>query len=193
MRLSTTKPLRVLPLIAIAAGIIVTAVCSTISRADTAGYTKDIGDVRLGIFYPQSDAVRNVFTTTIPDIGLDYILTQDPGTSRTLLGADFIQRTSGASKMQIIPVTISQQYYHTLGGTSFTPYGELGVGAYFLSLNETSVPALTSTNSLTSLGGFVGGGVDLTSSVFIDARYNLIGTLKGQNPSGYQFSLGLRF
>ena len=187
---SSTRPLRLLPFIALAAGVLFSAICPTASRADS----QNVGDARVGVYYLGNTGIRNTFTSAIATAGLDYYLGEETHTSRSILGVDYIQRSSGSgTKLQIIPVTISQQYYHTIGGTDFTPYGEAGIGAYFVSLQEANSSNLTSTHSLTSLGGFIGGGIDLSNNVFLDLRYHLIGNLEGQNPSGYELTAGFRF
>jgi hypothetical protein len=188
----TTKPLRFLPLIALAAGMLTTALYSSASRADSPG-DKKVGDIRLGVYYSGSSGIRQTFTSTVASAGLDYIVGETVGISRSVIGVDYMQRGGGGSSLQIIPVTISEQYYHTLGGTGVTPYGEAGVGGYFVKINDQNHENLTSSHSETALGGFIGGGIDLNSSLFLDLRYHLIGTIKGDDPSGYEFTAGIRF
>ena len=192
MRFSTTEPLRYLPLIAIASTIIAAFAAPSAVRAEVSTQTQ-AGDIRIGLYYLYDNTTRDTIGTTIPDVGLDYTLESVPGIYRTNIGVDYIDRSSNGLQLQIIPVTISEQYYHTVGGTNFTPYGEAGLGAYFVRLTEPNNTSLTSPHSETSLGGFIGLGVDLTSSVFLDARYNLIGNIQGQNPSGIEFTGGIRF
>jgi outer membrane protein W len=189
---STTKPLRYLPLIALVAGMLASAICSQASRADGTVDQK-VGDIRLGVYYLENGATRSSFTSTIGSIGLDYILGESVGTSRSVLGVDYIERSAGGSKIQIIPLTVSEQYYHTIGGTAFTPYGEAGIGLYFVNLNDQNNAALASTHSETGAGAFIGGGIDISSGVFLDLRYHLIQNIQGDDPSGYQLTAGYRF
>jgi outer membrane protein W len=192
MRLSTTKPLRYLPLFAVASTLFAVFAIDSVARADVSTL-KQVGDIRLGVYYIYDDNTRSNVSSTIPSGGLDYTVAQSEGLYRTNLGVDYIQRSSGGTNFEIIPVTISEQYYHTVSGTNFTPYGEAGIGVYFVHLTEPNNPSLANEHSESGLGGFIGGGVDLTTSVFLDVRYHIVPNVEGQNPSGFQFTAGLRF
>jgi len=192
MLLSTTKPLRFLPLFVLAASLFGSALLCSKCQADTVGNEK-IGDVRVGVYYLANSTVRQTYSSAIASFGLDYTVGESIGTSRTVIGVDYIQKGDHATKLQIVPVTISQQYYHTITGTDFTPYGEVGLGAYFLQADDPNNQSLNGTHNETAVGGFVGGGFDLTSSAFLDLRYHFIGNIQGDDPSGYELTVGLRF
>jgi outer membrane protein W len=192
MRFSTTQPLRFIPFFVAAVTVFAALSTPHAAKADVSLQTES-GDIRIGGFYIYDNTTRNYIATVIPAIGVDYTLESLPGTYRTNLGVDYMDRSSNGTQLQDIPVTISEQYYHKIGGTGFTPYGEAGVGAYFVKLSEASNPNLVSVHSETSIGGFVGLGLDISSSVFLDARYHIVSNIQGQNPSGIEFTAGVRF
>jgi outer membrane protein W len=189
---STTKQLRFLPLIALAAGILAAALSTPACRADPIGNQK-VGALRLGVYYVGSGGVRNTFTSTIGSIGLDYDIGNSIGTSRSVVSLDYISRSSGSNKLQLIPLTISEQYYHSIGGTDWVPYGEAGLGAYFVQDQNQNNASLLSTHAETALGCFIGGGFDISDTIFLDLRYHLIQTIHGDDPSGYELTAGFRF
>jgi opacity protein-like surface antigen len=189
---SSTKQLRFLPLFALAAGMLASAIACSSVRADTIGDQK-VGAIRLGVYYSASSGVRNTFTSSIGSAGLDVNLGSTVGTSRSVLSVDYISRSSGSSKLQIIPLTISEQYYRNIGGTDWTPYGEAGIGGYFIQDQDQNNSSLLTTHAKTSLGAFIGGGFDISESIFVDLRYHLIQNLHGDDPSGYELTAGYRF
>ncbi len=172
--------------------MLASALSSTACRADTIGNEK-VGAIRLGVYYPANSGVRSDFSSTIASAGLDYNLSESIGTSRSVLGVDYMERSSGANKLQIIPVTISEQYYREVGGTGWVPYGEAGLGAYFVKAQDPNNASLVSTHAKTALGAFIGGGFDITDTFFLDLRYHLIPSIKGEDPSGYELTAGIRF
>ncbi len=196
MRIPLTPPLLALP------GILALAFAASSAQAQTPPDTKSptIFAVRGGAYFPFNRTTKNAVGKTWGGGGLDYAFQQKPGLSRTVLSVDYIERSSGGNTIRLIPVTIGQFTLQGAGqgqNNNVRPYLGIGVGAYFV---HQTVPAAlptaqvtTQSNNTTTIGGYLGAGLDISSNFLVEARYHILPKIGGINSSGLQITAGVRF
>ncbi len=196
MRIPLTPVLFAVP------GILALAFAAPSAQAQTPPDTKSptVFAVRGGAYFPFNRTTKNEVGKTWAGGGLDYVIQQKPGLSRTLLSVDYIERSSGGSTIRLIPVTIGE---FTLQGAgegqtnNVRPYLGIGVGAYFVHQKVPSVlptaQAFTQNNDTTTIGGYLGAGLDISSNFLVEARYHILPKIGGINSSGLQITAGVRF
>jgi hypothetical protein len=143
------------------------------------------GAVSLGAFIPSSNDAKDKGGSTQLDINFQYglpLIGSLGPLSHTVIGVGVETGTKSGGHSTVIPVTISQMFgvngqSPTAGGSFY--YG-VGVGAYFLNQSGISVA--------TRIGGQVEGGYNLTSSIFVDAKYQIV-----DHADGPIISVGARF
>lgn len=183
-------------------GILALAFAATSAQAQTPPDTKSppVFAVRAGAYFPFNSTTKREVGKTWAGGGLDYSVQQKPGASRTILSVDYIERSSGGSTIRLIPVTFGQ---FTLQGANegqhnnVRPYLGIGVGAYFV---HQTVPSTLPTaqvtaqhNDTTTIGGYLGAGLDISTNFLVEARYHILPKIGGINSSGLQITAGVRF
>ncbi len=160
------------------------------------------GSVRLGVYIPTSSQTQNQFGRTYFNAGLDYYFQHTGVTERSLVSVDYFERSSGSDKLQVVPVTVGQQYVSGSRGDGVRPYFGFGAGVYFIHVqnpndgNLTGGPNNGSNNDSASgetFGGYGSVGLDLSTNLFLDARYHLVSSYRSVSPSGFELTAGFRF
>ncbi len=183
-------------------GTLALALVAPSAQAQTPPDTKSptVAAVRLGAYFPFNSSTKRIVGKTWAGGGLDYNIQQKPGLSRTVLSVDYIERSSGGSTIRLIPVTIGQFTLQGAGegqSNNVRPYLGIGVGAYFVHQRVPSVlptsQATTQSNDTTTIGGYLGAGLDISSNFLVEARYHILPKIGGINSSGLQITAGVRF
>ncbi len=151
-----------------------------------------IGAIRGGVYFPFNSAAKNEIGKTLYGGGLDYTVQQQRGVSRTNLSLDYIERSSGGNNLRIIPLTVSE-FSEQQGSSGVRPYLGFGAGVYFVHVKVPDNFDVEQTKNATALGGFVAAGLDLPDNFLVEARYHIIQSEGGINPSGLQVMAGIRF
>ncbi len=179
-------------------GLLALALASPSAQAQTPADTKSppVAAVRLGAYFPFNRTAKNFVGKTWAGGGLDYAFQQKPGLSRTLLSVDYIERSSGGSTIRLIPVTIGQFQLQGAGegqNNNVRPYLGIGVGAYFVHQNLPQTDGTMHSNDTTTIGGYLGAGLDISSNFLVEARYHILPKVGGVNSTGLQLTAGVRF
>lgn len=148
--------------------------------------------VRAGAYFPSNRRIKNQVGKTFAGVGLDYAVANKPGFTSTRLSLDYIERTSSGKTVRIFPVTVGQFYYQG-ANSGVRPYLGFGVGAYFVKQEVDDDLGNREDNNDTRFGGYVTGGFDFSSNLFLEARYHFIQAVGSANPSGLQVMGGVRF
>ncbi len=153
------------------------------------------GAIRGGVFLPLNDSSRKAFGQVYGNGGIDYIFQSHNLQDRSMFSVDFIQGQQHGNTIQMIPVTIGEQYIQGPHANGVRPFYEVGAGAYFTHVKHPGDLDFngSDTHNAVTYGGYAGVGLDLTSNFFVDARYHLVQPIKNTNFEGVQFSLGVRF
>ena len=157
--------------------------------------TSTIGAIRLGEYIPVNSATQQTYGRYYLTGGLDYYFQQNQTTSRSVISVDYTEFSKSGNDIRVIPVTIGQQSMEAARGQSVRPYIGYGVGAYFIHLkdpNDTNFGG-SDTENATAFGGFLEAGLDLTTNLFLDARYHIVTPVKSVNTDSLEITAGLRF
>lgn len=145
--------------------------------------------LKLGIYSPQEDPFKDFDTGLNGEIsvggyvtpnfgfelGVGYFESEGPGT--ILAPGSVVVPADG--EFYVIPVTLNVKYLYPMGG--FEPYAEAGVGVYVAEA-ELSGGGVSLSDNYTSIGGFLGGGVNfnITKNIFLglEGRYHWVGRHK---------------
>lgn len=179
-------------------GILALAFAAPSAQAQTPPDTKSptIFAVRGGAYFPFNSTTKRSVGKTWASGGLDYVFQQKAGLSRTVLSVDYIERSSGGNTIRLIPVTIGQFTLQGAGegqNNNVRPYLGIGVGAYFVHQALPDNQLGSTRNDTTTIGGYLGAGLDISSNFLVEARYHILPKVGGINSSGLQITAGVRF
>ena len=179
-------------------GVLALALLSTSAQAQTPPDTKSppIAAVRVGAYFPFNSYTKNIVGKTWAGGGLDYVIQQKPGLSRTILSVDYIERSSGGSDIRLIPVTIGEFTLQGAGegqSNNVRPYFGIGTGAYFVHENVPGNINGNAKSDTTTIGGYLAAGLDISSNFLVEARYHILPKIGGISNSGLQVTAGVRF
>lgn len=155
------------------------------AQAIAPGDTRDFS-VKLGTYLPLNRDTRRAGAVAIPMVEIDYTIQKFPESHfSSLLSVGFLDHAS----FRMMPITVSQVYRDPANASGFDYYYGVGVGLYNTRLRL----ADTDNRSKYLFGGFVVTGIDVTRTVFLEAKYHLISHYDRKDVSGLQASVGLRF
>ncbi len=192
MRTPLTPAVFVLPAILAALAAPLSAQAQT--PADTKSPT--VAAIRGGAYFPFNSTTKSSVGKVWAGGGLDYNIQQKPGMTRTVLSVDYIERSSGGNTIRLIPVTIGEFNLQGAGegqNNNVRPYLGLGVGAYFVHQTLPSNQLGNAKSDTTTIGGYLGAGLDISSNFLVEARYHILPKIGGINSSGLQITAGVRF
>ncbi len=143
--------------------------------------------LRIGTFIPTEQDARRAGGTQNLAIEGDWTIQRLPERSSVgVLSVGYIER----EQLRIVPVTISQIYRDPGANFWGKPYYYgLGIGIYSVRMNYPG----TDDRVKHLLGGLVTAGLDLTSTLFIDAKYHYISKYDNEFVGGAQLAVGVRF
>ena len=142
--------------------------------------------VKIGAFMPVNKEVRTASGTFVGAFEADMTIQRFPEKSSvSLLSVGYIARGG----LRIVPITISQIFRDPNNPSGRDYYYGLGVGLYSARLERED----TSDRVKNLLGGFGVVGLELSQSLFVEAKYHIISRYDSKNINGVQVSLGRRF
>jgi hypothetical protein len=183
----------------LAAAIPVIAAAALLASASPASAdsttNQTVGAIRIGAFNPTNANTRRDFGLYDLEGGLDYTFQQTGLSERANVSIDFLETTKHGNELQTIPVTIGQQVIGGARSGGVREYVGYGIGAYFEHFNEPGTGNFngSSTHNQVAYGGFLNAGLDLTTNLFIDARYHIVTPVKNINTDGIELTAGVRF
>jgi hypothetical protein len=195
MRL-TLRPQVIATLAAVAAVTCLFAAGHPASAQASGGYPTDRpltnADLRLGAELPLSSNIKSNIGTTLYAIGGDYVIHRSGPSDQQVLSADFLERSAGSNRIQMIPVTFGLQHYEDLNSDTRRYFG-FGLGAAFTTLDTPDTTGVLQSNHTTLYGAYIRAGVEFAQNLLFDVRYDFLQNIQGVNPSGPEFTLGVRF
>jgi len=155
--------------------------------------------VKVGGFFPTNASASDNSGSTVLSAGLDYAIPSTGQNSTTSLPSLYFDYDGGSRNGGHVDtygvgvaVRSSSVPSNPASKAGLQPYFGLGVGYYDVQVKNTHVaPSVSGTKA--TFGGKVFVGVNLTSSFFVEANYQLISSEKSVNPSGFGAQVGLRF
>jgi len=148
--------------------------------------------VRLGAFFPMNQRLKRSVGNTGFSAGADYVLSRQGASDQSIVSVGYIDRTSGANKLKMIPLTFGGLHYMDVKAEQRTYVG-YGVGAYFTNVSVPDSVGFQETNHTTLYGGYINAGIEFPGNVFLDARYHFVQSVGSTNPSGIEITAGARF
>ena len=147
---------------------------------------------RVGGYFLSNSTIGHAIGSSFLCAGLDYAI-QHEQQSRTIVSVDYIDRSSDSNTLRVFPVTIGQILLQG-GDSDVQPYYGAGAGGYFMhqDFNRTDQANRTSHDNVV-FGGYLEAGVEYHKYLALDARYHLVTSSNGINPSGLEVTLGFRF
>lgn len=148
-----------------------------------------VAAIRGGIYYNLHKSLQNDIGTPAGIGGVAISLEQEPLQYRTSLAVDYVYKEQNGNKLSMVPVNFEYQHYTKPAGTWY-PYMLLGVGAAFVHLNDGAAGV---NGEKTAFDTELGLGVDTPYQVFAEVRYNIVAPTLGEDFSGPDVLLGVRF
>ena len=148
--------------------------------------------VRLGAYFPQNERIKKNVGNTQFVAGVDYVLSRNGSSDLSIVSVDYMDRTSGANQLRMIPLTFGGMHYMDVKAETRTYIG-YGVGAYFTNVSVPNSVGFQETNHTTLYGGYINAGIEMQGNVFFDARYHITQAVGSTNPGGLEVTAGARF
>jgi hypothetical protein len=173
------------------------------ARAVHAQITHDstVGAIRLGAFVPVNSNTIQQYGRYDFVGGLDYTFQNDGINQRDIVSVDYLQQshtdsqTNTRNSIRIIPVTVGRQNIGGARGQGVRPFTEFGAGVYFVHFKNPSDTNFggSDTEESTAFGGYLGAGLELSDSLFIDGRFHVTTPVKDVNTDALELTAGVRF
>jgi len=147
-----------------------------------------------GAYFPSNTVIRNVFGSTLPRVGLDFINNSAPDKLKPSFNFAIIGASKDGNRFLAIPVTIGLGQQYGAPGTSVRPYWRVGAGlAYFdYSIDPTNSGNPIAANKV----GFTGVGevgILLSDRVRVSASYNYFTKQDDFDFSGFDLKVSFLF
>lgn len=148
-----------------------------------------------GAYFPSDRVIRDVFGSTLPRIGINFINNNRPEKFKPSFNFAVIGANKDGNRFLAIPVTVGvgQQ----LGGenASTRPYWRVGAGVAYLdySIDTSGTGANRIDNNRISFCGVAEGGILLSERVRVSAAYNYFQKADDFNFSGWEIKVSFLF
>lgn len=147
-----------------------------------------------GVFFPSNTTVKNAYSNTGFSLGVDYALGKPYmlGRSTATPSLELSWTKNGGSDnlstwglLATSRVSLGESTGTVAG---FAPYALLGFGAF-----RHQAELLGTSETKTTLGGYLGIGADVTKNVSIEAAYRFSGKVNGSSTDGFFARARFRF
>lgn len=147
-----------------------------------------------GAYFPTNSVIRDVFGSTLPRIGINFINNNQPNKFKPSFNFGVIGANKNGSRFLAIPVTVGvgQQYGHP--GSGSRPYWRAGAGAayfdYSIDQNNTGNPIAA---RKVGFCGVAEAGILLSERVRLSAAYNYFSKQDDFDFSGWELKVSFLF
>ena len=162
-------------------------------NADVATAPQKSGDIRAGVLFPLNSTINGHLGSTTPLGAVDLVIKHEGAAQNTIFTVEYQEKQQNGYKIQVIPLTVGQVTYAGDSVASVRPYFGYGVGAYLVTSTLPDSNGFSESNNTTAFGGYLGVGLDLTNSIFVDARYQATTKVGPATASGIEVTGGFRF
>lgn len=148
--------------------------------------------IRGGVYFPVNTVIRHNVGDTMVAAGADYVINRQGASTAWYGSVDYIDRSSGGYKLQLVPITFGMLHYSDVTASTRT-YAGWGIGAYPVDQEIPDYTGATEVRHTTLFGGYLNLGMEFPQNIFIDARYHITTTVGSANPGGLELTAGIRF
>lgn len=170
------------------------AMCAALASAQNPDKSGTYLGIEGGAYFPSDTVIRNVFGSTIPRIGINFINNAAPEKMKPSFNFSVIGANKNGNRFLAIPVTVGYGKQYGTAGGSVRPYWRIGAGvAYFdYSIDPTGggTPTAARRFGFTAVGE---GGVMLSDRVRLSASYNYFSKQDDFNFSGFDLKISFLF
>ena len=166
---------------------VLAVLCLAVSTAAPAQKNKVSFGLSLGVFVPQSSAVRDSYGSTWFRAAFKTFEEERP-THWQFIGEVGSYRLDGPPDVRIVPITVGFERAMNKK-KSAQPYIALRAGPYFGNIRDNTI-ALDDSN--TGLNINAAYGVTFKRRFYVEARYDYFSPFSGSNFSGFSLSAGMK-
>lgn len=147
-----------------------------------------------GAYFPTDTVIRNVFGSTLPRVGLNFINNAQPDKLKLSLNFSIIGANKNGNRFLAIPVTAGVGRQYGSAGSSARPYWRAGAGAayfdYSIDPTNSGTPIAAHKVGFTAIGEV---GLLLSERVRVSASYNYFSKQDDFNFSGFDLKVSFLF
>jgi hypothetical protein len=147
------------------------------------------GEFHILGFVNQDQHLQDQINTPVFGGGFSYTIDNDPLASRASITFDYIEKNYKGNQERLVPVQLEYQVYNKPTQTTLS-YFDIGGGLAFTHLLDIS---RTVDEKQMLACAFVGYGLDTTTGIYIEGRYQYITEVQGERMSGPELLVGIRF
>lgn len=173
---------------ALLAGLALPALLSATVRAQDTARQKPFA-AKIGVFFATDPDARRAGGDGMVVLETEYRLQTLIENNTLLSNTNLTIGYTEHNDLRIIPITLSQTFSDSRAEPGTGYYYGLGAGLYITRLRSDS----TSGDTKNLFGGFAVVGLNLSTKLFVEAKYHLISRYQSENVSGIQATVGTRF
>ncbi len=147
-----------------------------------------------GAYFPSDTVIRNVFGSTLPRVGLNFINNSSPDQLKPSFNFAVIGANKNGNRFLLVPVTAGIGRQYGVPGTGTRPYWRVGAGAayfdYSIDPTNSGTPTAAHKVGFTAVGEV---GILLNDRIRLSASYNYFSKQDDFNFSGVDVKLSFLF
>ncbi len=176
--------------------ILATAVAAasvTCAFAQNPGGSGTYLGVEVGAYFPTDSVIKNVFGSTLPRFGLNFINNNQPNKFKPQFNFAVIGASRDGNRFLAVPVTVGVGQQFGVPGSSTRPYYRVGAGAAYLDYSIDPSGSNRITNNRVSFTANAEVGILLSERIRLSAAYNYFSKADDFDFSGYELKLSFLF
>jgi hypothetical protein len=170
------------------------ATCAALASAQNPDKSGTYLGLEAGAYFPTDTVIRNVFGSTLPRIGLNFINNSAPEKMKPSFNFAVISANKDGNRFLAIPFTVGLGKQYGSLGTGMRPYWRVGAGvAYFdysIDPSGGGIPTAARRFGFTAVGEV---GMLVSDRVRLSASYNYFSKQDDFNFSGFDLKISFLF
>jgi hypothetical protein len=168
--------------------------CAAIGSAQNPNSSGTYVGLEAGAYFPTDTTIRNVFGSTLPRVGINFINNAQPDKMKPSVNFAVIGASKNGNRFLAIPITLGIGKQYGAVGAGARPYWRAGAGAayfdYSIDATNSGTPVAARKFGFTAVGEV---GILLSDRIRLSASYNYFSKQDDFNFSGWDLKVSFLF